>query len=197
MNAGTDRAAESSRERPRLTSSIDAVLGRISTACAYLSVTSVLLAMVIMLVEVFSRTFRGTSVPGAYETVETLIVLIAFLGLAYSERVGETIRVTVLADVLPRTVMAAARWVGNACGLLIAIWLAFSSAVIARGSFERGEYTTGLVNFPVWPARMVITAGFVLLCVELLVRLLRGVRRIADLENLASMPRNSTKGDSL
>jgi TRAP-type C4-dicarboxylate transport system permease small subunit len=142
-----------------------ALTGSVLSACA------IVFMMVLMVTDVLLRLRSGSPVSGAYETVQALVVLIVFLGLAHSERSGHTIRVTVLTAALPPAPAQIARRIGQGLTLGIALWLTYATALAALESWASGEYTRALVDFPLWPSKLVIFLGCVMLALQLFLNL--------------------------
>lgn len=151
---------------------VDRLIGRISWTASLVSAIAIIAMMFLMVGDVVLRLQTGQPIPGAYETVQVLVVLIVFLGLAHSERAGHTIRVTVLTSVLPTRTADTVRGIGRLLTVLIAIWLTWATALAAMDSFQRDEFTRALVDFPVWPAKALVFVGCALLTIELIANLL-------------------------
>lgn len=161
---------------------VDRVVGGISRTASLISAVAIIVMMFLMVSDVILRFQTGRPVAGAYETVQVLVVLIVFLGLAHSERGGHTIRVTVLTAVLSRAAGEVVRMTGRVLTVAIAIWLTYATALHALNSFERGEYTRALVDFPVWPAKALVFIGCALLTLELVLNIFTAPQKRVERE---------------
>lgn len=159
---------------------VDRLIGAISRVAALVSAVAIIAMMFLMVGDVVLRLQTGQPIPGAFETVQVLVVLIVFLGLAHSERGGHTIRVTVLTSVLPPGPAEGVRMVGRFLTVAIAVWLTYATALHALDSFQRGEFTRALVDFPVWPAKALVFVGCALLTLELLLNLFTARLKTAE-----------------
>jgi TRAP-type C4-dicarboxylate transport system permease small subunit len=162
----------SSAQTGTFLSTVDRMTGKLATAGAVISALGIIMMMLIMIADVVARTQANRPISGAYETVEALLVLIVFLGLANTERSGQTVRVTAFTGLLPPAVAEVARRIGRLAALLVGLWLAYAAALAAQTSFERGEFNRGLIDFPIWPAKAIVLLGLLLLSLQLLMDLL-------------------------
>jgi TRAP-type C4-dicarboxylate transport system permease small subunit len=160
---------------PRSLPWIDAVSGGVSVTLACLAAVGTIGAMVVLLVDVAMRTLTGNSVGGAYETVQASVVLITYFALPYCERSGQSVRVSLLTDALQKRPALLLRQFGRLSAFAVAGWLAYATGMAAMDSIDRGEYSTGLVDFQVWPIKTAIAVGFAALCLELASQWLRGL----------------------
>ncbi|MEN8673393.1 TRAP transporter small permease [Nocardioides sp.] len=147
---------------------IDEWVGRVSTLLAMLAAVCTLAIMVTMVADVANRVSGRGSISGAYELVTMLLVMVVFLGISYSERTETNVRVTLATSKMPRAVARVVRTFGGLVSFVIVAWFARTTWDAALVSMERGEFTQGLVDFPVWPSRLVIAIGFTLLALEVL-----------------------------
>lgn len=133
--------------------------GHLARFLAIIAASFTIVAALLLTAEVVSRAFFGQPIRGLFEYMQLLVVLIAFLGLAEAERNGDHIRVTLLTERLPRKVTAAVRVFAMLVSGLIVLWMSVMSFLELQKSLGRGEYSPGLLNLPVWPARIIIVVG--------------------------------------
>lgn len=155
---------------------VDAVAAGVAKVFALVAALLVGVVMVVVSIDVVSRNATGESVPGAFEVTTVLLVVIVFLGLAHAERTGATIKLTLFTDRLPRRAALVARTGSTAVTIAVALWFTYATWEAAGRSIERGESQIGLLNIPLWPARVAIVVGFVALSIELLLGLRRKLR---------------------
>jgi TRAP-type C4-dicarboxylate transport system permease small subunit len=139
-----------------------------------LAIVGALAAVVLMLgitIDVANRYFTGGSVMGLLELMETSMVFMVFLGMAYAEKTGVHVRMTLATSYSPVRVAAAMRIVGMICSVLVVFWMAWHTGRQGISSFTRGEVQMGLMQWPLWPARLVIPIGSFFLGLQLLFRL--------------------------
>lgn len=151
----------------------DSVIRRITEVLAMFSAIALLVIMSAMIFDVVVRTITGASAHGVYELVETLLIVAAFLALAYSERSGGNVRVTVFLKMFPSRVSAVLNRFGNLIAVVILVWLVWATSIEAFESFMARESSYGLVTFPLWPSRIVISLGSFVLLLEMIATLIR------------------------
>lgn len=134
-----------------------------------LSGIAIFLITLIIVADVALRMLFRQPVPGATETSTLLMVALVYLGLASVQTGKGNFRMEVLIDALPPTLMR----LGNLFTTLVAMGaiavMAWYTSEEALRSFASKEMSYGAINFPVYPARGVIAAGFILLTLQLFI----------------------------
>ncbi len=131
--------------------------------------------------EVVSRYALNAPTIWAYEIGYLLTGSHFLLGLAYTLRQGEHIRIDVLsAHMSPRT-RRRIDGVVYAVVLPLLVWLCFSLFNYLMAGYERGE-TSGqsALNLPVWPFRVVFVIAFAMLALQVLCELMKSLRGEVD-----------------
>ena len=126
--------------------------------------------------DAISRAITGRSLVGMVEMSETLLVAIIFLGLAYCGQTGAHIAMNLVTAALPDRGAAWARTIAYAFVLFLIVWMIVATGDRAIGSFFSAEYKFGLVHWPLWPARWVITFGLILSVPVFLVTLINNLQ---------------------
>ncbi|MBX3596893.1 MAG: TRAP transporter small permease [Rhizobiaceae bacterium] len=125
----------------------------------------------------------GYTVEGSAELAEILLVLVVFLTLAYTQsrenHVAIELVVTMMSDGMRKACHAASLLV---C-LLITVILSYGTLVEAYDSYLLGEFKFGTTHFALWPAKLVIGIGFVLLSIELIIQLVSLLQGRPVIEN--------------
>ena len=156
-------------------------LSWLASLIAGLALVFVMLAVVY---DVFSRNFLGSSVRGFVDYVEIVLVLVVFLALAQTQRRREHVTVEAVVNRVTgwrfRLLSVAAALVA----LLVVTFLAWVTLDLALGSVESREYRVGLAQVPIWPARLAVAAGFILLALEYVVNLFEASVRKPDSERV-------------
>lgn len=167
------------------TSRLRRIVDRLTDAMAVLAAAGTCILVIAICYDVVSRRFLGGSVAGMLELSETLLVWIVFLGLPYAEKAGVHVRMTLVTSRLPDRVSQISRTMAYVMASAIVGWMAYASIIRAEDSFQRGEAKLGLLQWPVWPARMILAFGVTVLalqCVFRVIDVIRG-RRISDSED--------------
>ncbi|ALJ18398.1 TRAP transporter small permease [Microbacterium sp. No. 7] len=158
---------------------LNKVLAKVSDVTAVLSAIAVVIIMVLMVAEVLARNvFTHRSVPGSYELTETLVVLVMAFGLMSAERLQANPRVTLLTDALSPFKARRVRFLGQILSTVVVVWFAYGTVLEAIKSTQRGQVIQGLVVFPVWPTKIVLALGFVLLSVYFVSLLMNSVAEL-------------------
>ena len=107
-------------------------------------------------------------ITGTLEGVELLLVFAVFLSLARTQAERGHIAVGILTERLagrPRAVLEA---LTALLGLLLFGAVSWATGAMALRSWRMGEYSAGLIAFPIYPSRTLVTLGSLLLCLQLL-----------------------------
>lgn len=147
------------------------VLDQISGMLAIVGALAAVVLMLGITIDVANRFITGGSVMGLLELMETSMVFMVFLGMSYAEKTGVHVRMTLVTTYSPVRLAAAMRVVAMLFSVLVVFWLAWQTGQQGISSFTRGEVQMGLIQWPLWPARLVIPVGSFFLGLQLLFRL--------------------------
>jgi TRAP-type C4-dicarboxylate transport system permease small subunit len=146
---------------------------KLNLAMGVMTGGAILLITLIIVADVAMRSFLGAPIPGATESSTLLLIGLVYLGLASVQLSKANFRVEAVLSILPDKW---SRWLEFTTTLIamVAIGLfAWITGHEAWNSTMRGEMSYGAITFPVWPARVVITFGLILLTLQLLCDCLR------------------------
>ncbi|MFC1912682.1 TRAP transporter small permease subunit [Chloroflexota bacterium] len=135
------------------------VLAAIATGVMAVSVVS----------DIVSRDFTNRAIPGVLEFGESLMVVVVFLSLAWTQRQKGHVRVTAILSRFSENKQSALNLWAWGISLIMCVALAIAAVMQATVSIEIGEFLWGIIQFPIWPARIVIAGGLILLCIQFLV----------------------------
>ncbi len=146
-------------------------LMKANLGCAFLSGIALLMMMVAGAVDVIGTNLdivglSSQPVPAAFEFMATMMVVSVFLSISLGQARRTHIRVEIIVNILPRWAQMVANLIrhGLSAAFFLAIaWFGIASAI---HSFGVGEYTPGIINFPVWPARFFLAVGASLMTVQ-------------------------------
>ena len=117
-------------------------------------------------------------VPGPRELTESTMVLIVFGALAYAQIRRAHIRVELLYLKMPPRGRAVMDVITDLAAISF-FGLILSEAISeAQYSYQIKEATTGLIRFPLWPARFTLVAGCSLMILQLCLHLIQDLIRI-------------------
>ncbi|MYM56053.1 TRAP transporter small permease subunit [Thalassovita mangrovi] len=153
-------------------SRLDRGLHRIERALALISGLAVFSLMVLAVVSVSGRNFFNAPLPGYVDWIEQAMPLIAFMGIAYTQRDGGHIRM----DMLVGRLSGRALWLAELITALVSLLL---MALLVWGSWEHFlrsfDFNAPLwsrdssidIGIPLWPAKLLAPVAFSVLCLRL------------------------------
>lgn len=152
---------------------------RLAALSVALGSIGLLLAMFLGVADVIGTRY-GHPVAGALEFTESTMVLIVFGGIAWAQIRRSHIRVELIyLNVGPR-MRSAMDIIASIAGILFFGLITWQGAVEALYSWQISEATSGLVRFPLWPARWILVFGASLMILQLLLDLWRDITRFGD-----------------
>jgi TRAP-type C4-dicarboxylate transport system permease small subunit len=165
-------SASSVLEDNSLLSKLDRSLFRIETWLALLSGLAVFSLMFLAVFSVGGRNFFNSPVPGYVDWIEQAMPLIAFMGIAYAQRLGGHIRM----DILVGRLKGRSLWVMEFFTTLVMLAL---MALLVWGSFAHFQRSFDFdaplwsrdssldIRLPLWPAKLLIPVAFSVLVMRL------------------------------
>jgi len=141
-----------------------ALMARTNTACGILSGIALLMMMGAGTADILTTNLNWvglTSRPiaGAFEFIGTMMVISVFLGVSLAQSRREHIQVEMVVHMLPPRGQRAAEAWHYLLGAIFFTLIAWASWPGALHSFRVGEFAAGLINYPIWPARMFLAFG--------------------------------------
>jgi TRAP-type C4-dicarboxylate transport system permease small subunit len=131
----------------------------------------VFLLMLLVVAEIIGRHFFNSPIPGQLEAGSLSMVLILYFGLAYGQLLRNHIRV----DLFISRVKGRKRELLEALALFLCLVVSslmlWATAIQALISVEGREFVSGVISFPVWPGRCVVTFGFAILSLTLIIQI--------------------------
>jgi TRAP-type mannitol/chloroaromatic compound transport system permease small subunit len=127
--------------------------------------------------EVFARYIFGAPTIWAYEIGYTLTGSHFLLGMAFTLRYGEHIRIDIFSGRFSARTRAVIDLAGYAVVLPMLVWLTLYLFRYFWGAFKTGERSgQSAFDMPVWPFRVVFFAAFLLLALQVLAEVIKTVR---------------------
>jgi TRAP-type mannitol/chloroaromatic compound transport system permease small subunit len=143
------------------------IVRRLAVGLVLLGSVGMMLSMLICVGDVVGTNFLDWPVPGTLEITESTMVLIVFGALAFTQEKRGHIRVEILHGYMSARVQSLMDVVTHFLALVFFVLLAWYSFGELSYSWEIREATMGTIRFPLYPARSLLTAGAVLLVVQL------------------------------
>lgn len=148
----------------------------LSRAMGVIAALAIVILMAAIVTDVVTRYLTGSSMPAMVELSESALVVSIFFGLAWAGASGAHVSVTLVTDRISASVnrvLSIAVWTLTS---LFVMWLTYATYGRAMNATERGETRMGIVEWPMWPLRWVIVAGFLALLFISLANLVRALR---------------------
>lgn len=141
----------------------------LSAGLAALSIAGMVFVMLIVVWNVTLRELDQPGVKGIVEYSELGMAITAFFALGEAERRRQHVSVDAILGRLKGRAYQTLRIAGGVAAACVAILLAVASWHVLSESLATGEYKLGLVRLPMWPARLAVFAGFLILALEQIV----------------------------
>jgi tripartite ATP-independent transporter DctM subunit len=167
-----------------------AVTERAADFSGFTSALALLAIMVSICWEVFSRYVRNEPTTWVTEISTYLLVALAFLGLAATQRARAHIHVELVVDKLAPARQLKLRVVANWIAFFFVLFCCWQSAAFVYGEWRNGTRDWGLLSTPQWIPELPIVVGFVLFAIALIadnVRIAPPRRRLAGWFALAAL----------
>ena len=152
---------------------------------ALLSGLAIFSLMVLAVVSVGGRNTINQPLPGYVDWIEQIMPLIAFMGVAYTQRDGGHIRMDILVGKLDGRALWIAEFVTVFFMLVLMILLVWGSwsHFLRSFSFDAPLWSNDSsidINLPIWPAKLLAPIAFFVLCLRLTIQLWGYGRAIAE-----------------
>jgi TRAP-type mannitol/chloroaromatic compound transport system permease small subunit len=140
---------------------------RLAVFMVLLGSLGMLASMAICVADVIGTNLFDWPVPGTLEFTESTMVLIVFGALAFTQEKRGHIRVEILYTLFGPRAQSFMDLLTHLIALVFFCLVAWYSFGELSYSLEIDESTMGTIRFPLYPARMLLSAGVVLLIVQL------------------------------
>lgn len=132
------------------------------------SAAIILLMLLVGNVNLVVRWVTGRQVAGASELILVLLPMSVFAALPRAEQEGVNVKSGALVDRLPPRAARIVIGAGVMVSVVMTALLVWATASRAVASTRQGEVLIGVRNLPVWPSRLVVAAGLLILLLVLL-----------------------------
>jgi len=138
---------------------------------------SIAAMMFLTSVDVALRYFFNRPMKGAFEISELLMVIVVFLGMAYTQSVKAHVSVDIFASRLPVKSQLIVDIITTALSLSFFCLVVWRSALHAVYVWQSGEYTD-LLQIPMAPFKFLVPFGIGLFCIELIADLVNSFKKL-------------------
>lgn len=154
------------------------IVNRVCKVCNFFGVCWIVILALLTITDVVLRFFFNAPFPGTLEYSEMILVVIVWMGFAYTDVVKGHISVELMVSRLSARKQIYFDILASLAGLIVMAILIWISAKLALYSWNLKELSE-VVNFPVYPFKMVLCAGAVLFWFELLGQLYINIFRLS------------------
>lgn len=164
------------REDDSLLSRLDRKLLKLETILALISGLAVFSLMIFAVVSVTGRNAINQPLPGYVDWIEQVLPVIAFMGVAYTQRHGGHIRMDIVIGLLKGRALWLAEIITVLAMLILMIFLVWGSWAHFDRSFDFAAPMWSRdssidIGIPLWPAKLLAPVAFTVLCLRLVLQL--------------------------
>ncbi len=160
MSAHSVKSDDSARSRA------DRSLFKLESVMALAGGLAILGAMILSVVNILGRKFFNWPVPGYVAIMSQIMPIMAFMGIAYCQRLGSHIRMDILVGKLKGRTLWIAELLGVTLMLILTVALIYGSFDHALRALTLGD-TTDDMNIPTWPVKMLVPIMLTFLAIRL------------------------------
>lgn len=157
-------------------SRIDQQLHKLESTLALVSGLAIFSLMLLAVVSVAGRHFFNMPLPGYVDWIEQAMPLIAFMGIAYTQRNGGHIRMDMLVAQLNGRALWLFEWLTSLCVLALICLLIWGSWSHFSRSFDFASPwwsrdSSMDISLPLWPAKLMVPLAFSVLALRIVIQL--------------------------
>jgi len=155
-------------------------LRKIERAFCYAAAGLVFVMIFPTTVDVFLRYVFNAPLPEMFQLTEFMMVGVVYFAIAYVQQLKDHIRIEAATQWLPPRIQEILDIFGYGVGFIIFAIISWQTGRIAWEAWETADYTMGIVQFPLWPAKSILPIGTGLLTLRLLVDIILNFNRITE-----------------
>lgn len=138
----------------------------------YLAVVFISLMMISTVADVTGRYLFNSPIVGTIELNRMLMVYAVFFTIAYAQLVKQHIKIDIALDRMPPKTRLVFEGLGLLFALAVMGFITYGASIAAYQETLLGEAETGIINFPVWPGRIAVALGSLVLCLQYIMDIL-------------------------
>ncbi|MZR29062.1 TRAP transporter small permease subunit [Sneathiella litorea] len=135
--------------------------------------------MLIGVTQVFSRKLLNIPIPGYIDYIEQSMVIFAFFGIAYCQRLGGHVRMDLLMSKLSARPLYFFEALATLIGIIVISILIENSWLHFLRAYELGDSTID-IGLPIWPAKLAIPLAFGVLWIRFTIQLIGFLRLLVN-----------------
>lgn len=153
---------------------ISTFAGRAAVALGWLASLTMLVIMATTFVDVIGRTFFGRALTGTVESIELLMGILVFSGLALTEINRRHISVETFQALFPHPLKKLSVIINLVLAVAITALLARQLIIKTVEIIHEREFTQ-ILEIPYWPTAVVMSVGIVLFLLVLMLRFIESI----------------------
>ncbi|MCR9213273.1 MAG: TRAP transporter small permease [Proteobacteria bacterium] len=158
---------------------IDRGYSKIENFLNGISALAIFCVMLLGVAQVFGRKLLNMPIPGYIDFIEQSMVIFAFFGIAYCQRLGGHVRMDLFMAKLSGRTLYFFEALATLIGLAVLTVLIETSWLHFLRAYELGDSTID-VELPIWPAKLIIPLAFCVLWVRFALQLIGFTRLLAN-----------------
>ena len=135
-------------------------------AFAFLSGVAMLMMMLVGALDIIGTNVFARPVPAAFEFMATMMVVVVFFALSLAQVRRAHLRVEVLYNYMPAPLKFIADILQYVLTCIFFGLIAYFGWELAMVGYHQGEFASGIINFPTWPARFALAIGASLMALQ-------------------------------
>jgi len=148
---------------------IRGLYGRLLYLCGLLAGLIVFLMMLLVVGNALGRFVFNSPIDGSLEITESMLTVLIFLSLALTQYEGGHIHVVLLLKNFTPFWSRLSTTVAMALGAGFFAWSSYASWIFAMKSFAMNEHEWGSIQFPLYPVKIILFVGLVLLTIQFVI----------------------------
>lgn len=141
-------------------------IGRAGLGLALLSGVAMMMMMIAGSMDIIGTNVFALPVPAAFEFMATMMVVVVFFAMPLAQARRAHIRVEVIYNYMPGFLQYIMDIIQYGLTCIFFGLIAFFGWKAAALGFAQGEYASGIINFPIWPARFALAIGTSLMALQ-------------------------------
>jgi len=162
-----------------LLSRLDRLYFKIESFLTLIGGIAIFALVILAVVNALGRWIFNLPVTGYIDWVEQVMAVMAFGGLAYSQRIGGHIRMDIFLSVMKGRTLWITELVTTLFMLFITLVLTYGSYLHFYRAFTNGDSSMD-IGLPIWPAKLVVPFAFAVLTLRLLLQIWGYIRAIKN-----------------
>ncbi len=158
--------------------SIEKWLKNIERVFCYVAAGLVFVMIFPTTVDVVLRYVFNAPLPEMFQLTEFMMIGVVYLAIAYVQQLNDHIKIEIATQWMARKGQDILDLFGNVVGLFIFGLITWQTGRQAWEAWDTQDYTMGIVQFPLWPAKSILPIGIGLFCLRLTLDILIGIFKL-------------------